>query len=300
MRIFLTGATGFVGSHVLVELLAAGHQVVGLARSDAGAQQLARAGVEVHRGTIEDLDSLQAGAERADAVIHTAFNHDFASYLASCEQDRAVIAALGSVLRGSDRPLLITSATAIGSAGDGRPATEAVFDARHPLPRVASEKAGNALLEAGVDVRVVRLPQVHDTIKQGLITSYIDQARRTGSVAYIGEGSNRWSAGHVRDVARAYALVLEVGRRGARYHAVGEEGVALRSIAEAVANGLNLPVASLPPSEAERHFGWLSMFAGIDMAAASAWTREQLGWVPEGPGLIADLEAMDYSGPLTA
>ncbi len=296
MRVFLTGATGFVGSHILPELLAAGHEVLGLVRSEESARQVAAAGGEPHIGTIEDLGGLRVGAERADAVIHTAFDHNFANYVANCEKDRAFIAALGPVLRGSGRPLLITSVTGLGEAGDGKPAIEAIFDAAHPLPRVASEQAANALLDAGVDVRIVRLPQVHDRVRQGLITSYIGHARQTGLAAYVGDGSNRWSAGHVDDVARAYALVLEIGRMGARYHAVGEEGVRFRDIAEAVADGLDLPLASLSSDEALRHFGWLSIFAGISMAATSEWTRTQLGWVPQGPGLIADLSAMDYSG----
>jgi nucleoside-diphosphate-sugar epimerase len=180
MRVFLTGATGFVGSHILPELLAAGHQVLGLTRSDAGARMLAELGADAHRGTLGDLDSLRAGAEQADAVIHTAFDHDFARYLANCEADRGVIAALGSVLQGSDRPLLITSATAMGEARPGDVAVEAVFNADHPIPRVATEQAGEALLQAGVDVRVVRLPQVHDPVKQGLISPYIDHARAKG------------------------------------------------------------------------------------------------------------------------
>ena len=297
MRIFLTGATGFIGARILPELLASGHQVLGLTRSDAGARTLAAAGAQAHRGTLEELDSLRAGAEQADAVIHTAFDHDFANFVANCEKDRRVITALGSVLKGSDRPLLITSGVAIGDDGTGGPAREEVFNAAHAVPRIASEQAGNALLEAGVDVRIVRLPQVHDTVKQGLISPYIENAREKGVVGYLGEGSNRWSAAHVGDVARLYALVLDRGRKGARYHAVAEEGVALRRIAETVATGLGLPAVSLSAADAPAYFGWLSIFAGLDMRASSAWTREQLGWEPAGPTLIADLEAMDYASP---
>lgn len=295
MRVFLTGATGFIGSRVVPELLSAGHQVLGLTRSDDGARSLAAAGVEVHRGDLEDLDSLRAGAEQADAVIHTAFDHDFTNFVANCEKDRRVIGALGATLQGSDRPLIITSGTGMGGTIPGQPAREDTFDSEHPNPRIASEQAGNALLQAGVDVRVVRLPQVHDTVKQGLITSFIQIAREKGAVAYIGDGANRWPAAHVLDVARLYALVLDHGQKGRRYHAVAEEGIAARTIAEAVAAGLGLPKVSLSPTEAPGQLGWLAMFAALDMPASSAWTRAQLGWEPSGPGLIADLQAMDYS-----
>jgi nucleoside-diphosphate-sugar epimerase len=300
MRVFLTGATGFIGSRIIPELLAAGHQVLGLTRSDAGAQSLAAAGAEAHRGDIEDLDSLRAGAERADAVIHTAFDHDFAHFVANCEKDRRAITALGAALRGSDRPLLITSGTGMGDAGPGRAATEDVFNAEHPNPRIASEQAGNVLLEAGVDVRVVRLPQVHDTVKQGLISPFIEMSRQNGVVAYIADGANRWPAANVLDVAKLYALVLDRGHKGARYHAVAEEGVAVRMIADVVAVGLGMPTVSLSPADAPAHLGWFAMFAGLDMLASSAWTRAQLGWEPTGPGLIADLQAMDYSPPTAA
>lgn len=295
MRVFLTGATGFIGSRIVPELLAAGHQVLGLTRSDAGAQSLAAAGAEAHRGDLEDLDSLHAGAERADAVIHTAFDHDFAHFVANCEKDRRAIAALGAALRGSDRPLLITSGTGIGDAGPGRAATEDVFNANYPNPRIASEEAGNVLLEAGVDVRVVRLPQVHDTVKQGLISPFVEMSRQNGVAAYIADGANRWPAAHVLDAAKLYALVLDQGHKGARYHAVAEEGVTARTIAEVVAAGLGVSAVSLSPAEAPAQLGWLAMFAGLDMLASSAWTRAQLGWEPTGPGLIADLQAMDYS-----
>ncbi len=292
MRIFLTGATGFVGSQILTKLIAGGHQVIGLTRSQRGASQLSEAGAQAHFGTITDLDSLRAGAEGADAVIHTAFDHDFANYAANCEQDRAVIAALGSVLRGSDRPLIITSITGIGDAGDGKPASEAIFNADHPMPRIAGEQAGNALLDAGVNVRVIRLPQVHDQMKQGLISPYIEHARAKGVAAFIGDGSNRWCAAHVEDVARLYALVLAHGEAGGRYHAVAEEGIAFHQIAEAVGAKLNLPVRSLSLGEAQVHFGWLAMFVSISMTASSDRTRMRLGWTPTGPGLLADLAAI--------
>lgn len=294
MRVFLTGATGFIGSRVVPELLAAGHQVIGLTRSDVGARSLATAGVEAHRGTLEDLDSLRAGAARADAVIHTAFDHDFSNFVANCEKDRRVIEALGGVLKGSSRPLLITSGTGMGSPGHGQPATEDVFNQDHPNPRAASELMGNALLRAKVNVTAVRLPQVHDTVKQGLITPFIEISHAKGVVAYVGDGSNRWPAAHVLDVAKLYVLALEKGEAGARYHAVAEEGVAVSEIAETVAAGLKLPVVSLTPEQVPEHFGWLAMFVGMDLSASSAWTRKHLGWQPAGPGLIADLERMDY------
>jgi nucleoside-diphosphate-sugar epimerase len=294
MRVFLTGATGFIGSRIVPELLAAGHQVLGLTRSDSGAHTLAAAGAEAHRGTLEDLDSLRAGAAQADAVIHTAFDHDFANFVANCEKDRRVIEALGSALKGSDRPLIITSGTGIGNAAPGQPATEDVFNEDHPNPRIASERMGNAMLEAGVNVSVVRLPQVHDTVKQGLITPFIEISREKGLAAYVGDGANRWPAAHVLDVAKLYVLALHAGEAGARYHAVAEQGIAVRAITETVGAGLGVPVVSLSAEDAQAHFGWLAMFAGLDLPASSTWTRERLGWQPTGPGLIADLEQMDF------
>jgi nucleoside-diphosphate-sugar epimerase len=295
MRVFLTGATGFIGSRIVPELLAVGHQVIGMTRSDAGARSLAAAGAEVHRATLEDLDSIRAGAAKADAVIHTAFDHDFAHFVANCEKDRRVIEALGSVLEGSRRPLLITSGTSIGAIGHGGMAKEEVFDANHRHPRAASEIAGNVLLEAGVNVSVVRLPQVHDPVKQGFISPFIEIARAKGKVAYLGEGRNRWPAAHVLDVAKLYRLALDRGEPGARYNAVAEEGIAVRDIAEVVAEGLRLPLLSLPEAEAAEHFGWMATFVGMDLPASSAWTRNCLDWNPTGPGLLDDLKRMDYS-----
>lgn len=296
MRIFLTGATGFVGSRIIPELLAAGHEVTGLTRSESGRHQLEAAGARPQFGTIEDPDSLVEGALQADAVIHTAFDHDFANYAANCEKDRRVITALGEVLQGSDRPLIVTSATVLGDSGDGGPALEAVFDPGAPIPRVATEQAARAVLASGVDVRIVRLPQVHDPVRQGLISFYIDHARASGFAGYVGAGADRWAAAHVSEVAQIFAAALERGSRGETYHAVGEPGVPFRQIAEAVAAGLDLPLASLPPEEAEAHFGWLALFIGRNGAASNDWTRARLGWEPRGPGLIADLQAMDY-GP---
>ena len=300
MRIFLTGATGFIGSRIVPELLAAGHQVLGLTRSDAGARSLEAAGAQVHRGILENPDTLRAGADKADAVIHTAFDHDFSNFLANCDKDRRVIEAMGAALKGSNRPLLITSGTGIGNPESGGPATEDVLNRNHPNPRAASELAGLALLDAGVNIVSMRLPQVHDTVKQGLVSPFIDLSKAKGAVAYIGEGLNRWPAAHVLDVAKLYLLAVERSAPGARYHAVAEEGVAVRDIAEVVGAGLGLPVVSLTPEEAPAHFGWLAMFAGLDLPASSAKTREVLGWEPRGPGLLDDLKRMDYSNVAAA
>jgi nucleoside-diphosphate-sugar epimerase len=295
MRIFLTGATGFIGSRIVPDLLQAGHQVLGLTRSEAGAQSLLAAGAEPHRGNLDDLDSLRSGAAAADGVIHCAFDHDFSDFVAVCEKDRRAIEALGDALAGSDRPLVITSGTGLGNIVPGKPATEDVFNAEHPIPRKASELAGIAVAERGVNVSVVRLPQVHDPVKQGLITYLVTIARDKGVSAYVGDGSNRWPAAHVNDVARLYRLAFEKRDAGSRYHAVAEEGVPVKDIAEVIGRGLDLPVVSLSPEEAGAHFGWLTGFVGVDMPASSAWTQERLGWYPAGPGLIADLEAMQYA-----
>ena len=294
MRVFLTGATGFIGSRIVPELLQAGHQVIGLTRSDEGARRLADAGAGVHHGTLEDPESLHRGAAKADGVIHAAFDHDFSNFVANCEKDRRAIEALGSALKGSDRPLIITSGTGMGSAGHGKPAVEDIFDTSHPNPRSASETAGNAMLERGVNVSVMRLPQVHDTVKQGLISPLVEIARAKGVSAYVGDGTNRFPAAHVIDVARLYRLVLEKGEPGARYHAVAEEGIPVRQVAEVLGEGLNVPVKSLSPEQAKEHFGWMGMFVGMDLWASGAKTQERLDWHPTGPGLIADLEQMRY------
>jgi nucleoside-diphosphate-sugar epimerase len=294
MRVFVTGATGFIGSATVPELIRAGHQVLGLTRSDAGAQSLIAAGAEPHRGTLEDLASLRSGAAQSDGVIHCAFDHDFSNFVANCEKDRRAIEALGAALAGSDRHLIITSGTGMGGSVPGQPATEDVFNPNHPNPRKASEIAGAAVSATGVNVSVVRLPQVHDTVKQGLITPAIAIARQKGVSAYVGQGLNRWPAAHVLDVARLYRLALEKQEAGARYHAVDEEGISGRAIAEVIGQGLKIPVVSLSAEEAPAHFGWLAAFAGLDMPASSAQTRARLGWQPTGPGLIADLERMRY------
>ncbi|MBB5414238.1 SDR family oxidoreductase [Paraburkholderia atlantica] len=289
MRIFLTGATGFIGSALVPELIEAGHQVIGMTRSDQGAQALSAAGAQVHRGTLEDTDSLRRGAAKADAVIHLAFDHDFSHFVENCEKDKRAIAALGSALVGLDRPLLITSGTGVGSRDNGQPATEDVFNTSHPNPRIGSELAGNALLKDGVNVSVMRLPQVHNPYRQGLITPLIQIARDKGVCAYVEEGRNRWPAGHLSDVVRLYRLAIEKGERGARYHAVGEEGVSAREIAEALGRGLKLPVVSIARDEAQAYFGWMAMFAALDMPASSAQTQARLGWRPTGATLLSDL-----------
>lgn len=292
MRIFVTGATGFIGSAVVPELINAGHQVLGLTRSDAGAKSLTAAGAEVHRGELTDLESLRKGAAMSDGVIHLAFIHDFSKFQENCEIDRRAIEALGGVLAGSSRPLIVTSGTA-GLAAPGQIATEDTdVPPDFPFPRVSEQ---TALSLKGVNASIVRLPQVHNTVKQGLVTYLIAVAREKGMSAYVGEGRNRWSAAHVLDVARLYGLVLQKNEAGAKYHAVGEEGVPMRDIAGAIGRGLKVPVKSVSAQEAQSHFGWLAMFAASDLQASSAITRKRLGWNPTGRGLIADLERMRYS-----
>jgi nucleoside-diphosphate-sugar epimerase len=292
MRVFVTGATGFVGTAVTAELIGAGHQVLGLTRSKAGAEALAALGAQAHPGSLEDLASLEAGAAQADGVIHLAFNHDFSTYLANCEDDRRVVTALASALAGSDRPLVVTSGTGMSTAGPGRMASEEDPPANSALvPRAASEEAAQTAAAQGVNAGVVRLPQVHDRQKHGLITYAIELARAKGVSAYVGEGANRWTAAHVSDTARLYRLALERAERGARYHAIAEEAVPMRAIAEAVGRRVGVPARSIKPEEAAGHFGWMAMFATNDVPASGALTRERLGWNPSGPGLIADIEA---------
>ena len=292
MRVFVTGATGFIGSAVVRELIGAGHQVLGLARSDAGAAALAATGCEVLRGDLEYLDSLRRGAANSDAVIHTAFRHDWSKFAESCELDKRAIEAIGAVLHGSSRPFLVSSGVGVA---EGRAATEDDPPLSSPsLPRV-SEATAVALMERGVNASVMRLPQVHDTVKQGLVTPLIAIARAKGVSAYIGDGANRWPAAHVTDVAQLYRLALEKGTAGARYHAVAEEGVALKDIATAIGHGLNVPVTSIWQEQAQEHFGFLGFFAGRDAHISSAQTRAKLGWNPTGPTLLADLDNMQYS-----
>ena len=294
MRIFLTGSTGFIGSAIVSELIAAGHRVLGLTRSQEGAAALRAAGAEPHFGDLENLDSLKRGATQCDGVIHTAFDHDFSRFVENCEKDRRVIEAMASVLVGSDRLLLITSGVGLGGVGQGHVATEDTVDYNHPNPRKLSEQTGDAAARQGVNVAVVRLPQVHDTHKQGLITPLIGIVREKGLVPYVNDGLNRWAAAHVSDVARLYRLAFE-RQKPARYHAVAEEGVSAKTIAEILGRKLNLPVRSITPDEAPKYFGWMSAFADMDLPASSIWTREVLGWQPTGPTLLEDLAAMDLS-----
>jgi nucleoside-diphosphate-sugar epimerase len=293
MRIFLTGATGFIGTAVIPELLAAGHTVLGLARSDEGAAKLEARGIDVHRGDIYDLASLRSGAEQAEAVIHTAFNHDFSTFAENCATDVRVVQALGEVLAGSNGALLVTSGTAMVRGAHGRAATEHDIAATG-FPREASETAVDAAAAKGVKAAVMRLPQVHDTHKAGLVTYAAAVAKQKGVSAYVGDGSNRWPAAHVSDVARLYRLAIEQIEPGARYHAVDEEGVAVKAIAEVVGKRLGIPTVSLTPEEAAGHFGWLGMFAGMDLPARSEWTRKTLGWTPTGPGMMEDLERTEF------
>jgi nucleoside-diphosphate-sugar epimerase len=276
-------------------LISAGHEVLGMARSDAGAQSLIEAGAQVHRGDLEDLESLRSGAAASDAVIHTAFRHDWTRFAGSCELDKSAIETIGAVLQGSSRPLIVSSGVGVAQ---GRAATEndPPLPASPSLPRV-SEATAVVLMERGVHASVMRLPQVHDTVKQGLVTPLIAIARQKGVSAYIGEGQNRWAAAHVFDVARLYRLALEKGSAGDRYHAVAEEGVRLKDIATAIGRGLNVPVTSITQEQAQEHFGFFGFFVGRDSPVSSARTREQMGWNPTGPELLTDLENMRYFEP---
>jgi nucleoside-diphosphate-sugar epimerase len=294
MRIFVTGATGFIGTELVKELIEAGHQVRGLARSSAGAEQLKAVGADVHRGDLQDLDSLRSGATGMDAVVNLAFNHDFSKFAQNSEDERKAIEALASVLE-PGKLLVVTSGTGMASGGPGHLRTESDPPASSPAIPRQPEQTAAAAAERGVHVAIMRLPQVHDTRKQGLVVLLTQLAREKGVSAYVGDGANRWAAGPLMDVAHLYRLAVEQTGPGVTvYHAVQEEGVPLRQIAETLGKGLKLPVVSIDPEKAAEHFGWFAHFAAVDMPASSEWTRKTLGWNPTGPGLIEDLTNMKY------
>jgi len=291
MRIFVTGATGFVGSAVVPELIGSGHRVLGLARSDASAVSLTAAGADVQRGSLDDLESLRKGAGAVDAVIHAGFIHDFANYAAAAETDRRAIETMGAVLAGSDRRFIVTSGTAL--TAPGRVATEK-DSANSTFPRKSEDAAASAAA-GGAHVSVLRLPpSVHGTGDHGFVPLLIRLAREKGVSAYVGEGLNRWPAVHRLDAARLYRLVLEKSPMAPRYHAVADEGVPFRQIAQVIARRLNIPIVSKSPEEASHHFGWFAHFAGLDCPASSAQTQEQLGWRPTQASLIPDIDQLIY------
>jgi nucleoside-diphosphate-sugar epimerase len=297
MRVFVTGATGFVGSAIVRELVAAGHHVLGLTRSDSGANALVALGAEIHRGSLEDLESLREGVRKADAVIHTAFNHDFSRFAENCAEDGRAIEAIGAALEGSKRPMLVTSGLA--SLAPGRVATEAD---KPPLDSVrVSETAAAAVAARGVNASAVRLaPTTHGIGDHGFVPHLISLAREKGVSAYIGDGQNRWPAVHRLDAARVYRLAIEQGIESGPFHAVDEEGVPFKAIAEVIGRRLGVPVMSKPPEEATRHFGWFVRMATMDIPSSSARTRSVLGWEPEAPRLLADIDQPGYFDSATA
>ncbi len=300
MKVFVTGASGYIGSAVVRELRAAGHQILGLARSDTNAASLAAASAEVHRGHLNDLDSLRNGAAAADGVIHLAFNHgDFSDFQGAAQTDLRAIETIGAALEGSDKPLVITSGTLMLTffLPPGRIGMEKdVADPESVLPRVASENAALALAKRGVRTSIMRLaPTVHsEWDKHGFVPALIGIAREKGVSAYVGDGSNRWPAVYLPDAAHLFRLALEKAPAGSVLHGAGEEGVPFREIAEAIGQQLKLPVVSIAAEEAGAHFGFLSAFVPADNPISNALTRELLGWQPEGPGLIADIQQGHY------
>ncbi|GAA2667381.1 SDR family oxidoreductase [Streptomyces lunalinharesii] len=295
MRVFVTGASGFIGSAVVPELIGAGHQVIGLARSDAAADALTHAGAQVHRGTLTDLDSLRAGAAASDGVIHLAFIHDFSRHREAARTDLCAIETLGAALEGSGRPLVIASGTL--GVSEGRVATEqdAPGTGSTAGPRAAAARTTLALAAHGVRSSVLRLPpSVHGEGDRGLVASLIATARDKGVSGYVGDGSNRWCAAHRSDVARLFRLALEGAPAGSVLHGIAEQEVPVHTIAEAIGRHLDLPAVPVSREYAERHFGWLGVFLGADAPASSALTRELLGWQPTHHGLLADLEQGHY------
>ncbi|QBY00437.1 SDR family oxidoreductase [Rhodophyticola sp. CCM32] len=295
MRVFVTGATGYVGRAVVRELLDNNHAVIGLARSDASADALKQAGAKPHRGSLEDLASLRQGAAKADAVIHLGFNHDFSKFAENCAHDAEVVRAIGAELAGSDRLFLVTSGTAILSPGAFSTETDLAPTGDMANPRVATEHAGAEMARKGVKIAAVRLaPSVHGAGDHGFVRMLTDIAVQNGEAAYVDEGQNRWCAVHRLDAARLYRLALERGEGGVHYHAVAEEGVPFKDIAEALGKSLNLPVSPKSGEEAQAYFDWFHFMAASDTPASSAWTREVLNWSPSEPSLIADIKAGLY------
>jgi nucleoside-diphosphate-sugar epimerase len=295
MRVFVTGATGFIGSAVVRELIDAGHTVTGLARSDSAAAALAAAGVEAHRGSLHDLDSLSSGAAAADGVCHLAFIHDFSDFAANCATDLRAVETIGEALEGSGKPFVVTSGTP--GLDQGRVATEEdrVDPESFSAIRQPAEVAAVELAERGIRSSVVRFPRsVHGRGDHGFVHQLITTAREKGVSAYVGDGANRWPAVHRLDGARLFRMALESAPAGAQYHAVGDEGVPLREIAEVIGRHVDVPTVSLTPEEASEHFGFLGLVAALDCPATSALTQKQTGWQPVEAGLIADLEAGHY------